>query len=353
MSTLTELILGGGPAAMSISARRLEAGAKVHLVAEWLPNGTHLDYAKAPAYTNAAGIQQPFGGGDPADPRLRLYMESHPVMMERTTDTRWRAIRRCELRTLIDPSSRLPPWANLVEDYRREGDQEIYQTAAFDPAGLVRCEFESLQRRYGELFTFECRSLTAEERSAVCEQRSVSGYARTHACIGLSGFSEVINDGTDFPILGVLIHLKGDGKTICWMDESRPAGMSGGLEEPDCLYVIRRPEYLGDGICSEEGRVVLGGTIKPHVAFLSPEHLGSVVNSIFAGCEARFGETFDRRDILQITSGQRPGNENGFEVFVSPDGTFSRIRGQAGMGLVTAYGCGMEVNRLITKRGAA
>ena len=107
-------------------------------MANYLPTGVKTERATVPTYLKAAGIQQPFGGKDPNDPLLKMYMASHPEMMRLAGNPGCLAVQNCELRTLIDPTAPTPDWASLVVTYRHEADTEIYTTAAFDPWGLMR-----------------------------------------------------------------------------------------------------------------------------------------------------------------------------------------------------------------------
>jgi hypothetical protein len=303
--------------------------------------------AVKPAICHAAGIQQPFGAGSQDDPRLRLYMASHPEMMRLATDPDCTAVWTVELRTVIDPDSALPDWRSIVSGYRREAQLEIYTTAAFDPPGLALYLWERLLEEFRGRVTCSVRLLTDEERAAIIARRPPEGFDLVHLCIGLEGFTSVFGDGDDFPILGVLAHFPGDGKSECWMDENTPENTAHALDEPDCLYVIRRPKYLGGGRSDPLGRIVVGGTLKPGVSALDPSDLDRVVDGMLAGVARRFGESFGREEMIEVTSGKRPGHRRGIQVGVSPDRRCTWVRGQAGMGIVTAYGCAAEINRLL------
>lgn len=336
-------MFGAGPAGLSVAREELLRGSRVHLVATYLPNGDSLSGSPPPTYRFAAGIQQPFGGKDPNDPRLRMYLGSHPEMMRLARDPDCQAVRECELTTMIDPNQPLPEWASLVDGYRRFNNAEVYTTAAFDPPGLVRYWWEQLLSKFADNLTYECRAANADEHGAIRAQQPPAGFDRMHMCAGYAGFNTILHDGTDFPILGVLVHFEGDGETKCWMDEERPCGTTGRANEPDCLYVIRRPWYHGDGSFEPSGRIVLGGTIKAHVAELPEVELNQVVREIVRRCNERFGESFSYGRRLSVTQCCRPGNTNGFTLRVNADRTYSEIRGQAGMGIVTAYASGVEI----------
>lgn len=347
---MCELIFGASIAALSVARARLQAGVdKIHFVSPWLPDGRLAAGCEEfkPALVNAAGIQQPFGGGDPGDPRLRLYAESHPEMMRLAADPHCKAVERVEIKIILPPNAPLPPWQHLAENYRRENGLEMYTTAAFDPPGLVRYLWEEMHREFPGRVTSELRLPTAEECEHVRNYKPLKGYDRVHLCMGYKGFQHTFNDGTDFPILGVGVHFAGDGTSTCWMDERTPLGTSGQLDEPDILYVVRRPTYLGNGLTKPGGRIFAGGTYKPKVPGVTAEQLARIVDAIVAGTNREFGERFRKEDILDVTSGQRPGNENGFQIGCSDDGYYTWIRGQAGMGIVMAYGCGQEINRLL------
>ena len=340
---MANLIIGGGPPGLAVSEAFLKRGQKVHLIANYLPDGTKVKDAPDPAYKWAAGIQQPFGGSDPKDIRLRLYMASHPSMIARAKDPKCGAVRSCQLTTLVPANYTVPTWSTIVEDYTLEGRTETYMTAAFDPPGLMLYQWEQLLKKYEHEFSYKCRTITDEEIFLLSKKKGLPGYDRTVVCGGLEGSKSFFHDGTDYPILGVLIHFNGDGKTNCWMDEQPPFGTSGKLNEPDCLYLIRRPLYLHNGKQDPTGRIVLGGTIKHHVDRLSDEDLSAVANSILAGCRERFGETFNMQDSLHISQCRRPGNTNGFQIEFGDDGKFCCIRGPAGMGIVTAKGAADEI----------
>jgi hypothetical protein len=315
----------------------------VHLIANYLPDGKSVSSVPVPTYLRAAGIMQPFGGGDPTDPRLRLYNASYAPMMADARSPLCQAARAIELRTKIDVRSPLPVWADLVGDYRRENGCEVYTTAAFDPPGLMRFWWEDLLFRHTGRFTFECRNLCEQELKCLSEGRPPDGFSKVAVCVGYEGFRTLEPNGGEYPILGVLVHFRGDGETICWMDEGAPPGTSGQRNEPDCLYAIRRPLYLGNEKEDPAGRIVLGGTLKADVDSLPPAELETVVKAIIDGVNATFGERFTRGSVIDVTQCRRPGHRGGFQIGVNANRSYAWIRGQAGMGIVTAHGSGSEI----------
>lgn len=341
-------VFGAGPAGVNVLRGWLEANpnGSAHVVANWLPDGTHIKGAKEPTYLYAAGIQQPFGGSNPDDPRLRMYERSHPKMMAAARSPEIGAVQLVELRTLVEQNSPLPSWRGVVEGYSRSGNLETYTTASFDPAGLVLYWWEEVLQHFGGRISVECRNLSDGELSAIQHQQPPQGFDKVVMCAGYEG-SKLVFGKKAFPILGVGVHFEGTDESTCWMDESRPAGTSGQPDEPDCFYAISRPRYLGQGKRAERGQIFLGGTIKPNIEKLSDGHLDTVARAIVEGCNIRFGTNFIFGKHLKVTQCRRPGFTDGFRLYVSPDKRYGELIGQAGMGIVTASGSGDEMARLL------
>lgn len=341
---MSNLILGAGPAGLYIADMLIKRGEKVHLVGNFIPTGEKTESATFPTYWWAAGIQQPFGGGDPNDPRLGLYQASHPFMMEHAKDSSCHAVRVCKLRTIVPTGYQIPEWSTMVEDYSVNGNIEEYLTASFDPRGLMLYYWEKLVETTN--FTYEVRDFSEAEMEAVRNEVGFEDY-RIFFCGGIRGSIKTFGDGKDFPILGVLLHFKGDGSTDSWMNEQKPEGTSGLIYQPECTYLIRRPRYLGGGKFDPNGHIVMGGTLKHNQWSIEEENLNLLAQNILQLCNSQFGENFRFEDILEISQCQRPGHKDGFQLISKPEKNFFRLGGQAGMGIVTAKGSAIFFEREI------
>ena len=128
------------------------------------------------------------------------------------------------------------------------------------------------------------------------------------------------------------------------------AGRAPATPDPTYVWVagIQQP-FGGSDPDDPRGRIVLGGTLKENVEHLNETQLERMTAAILNGCASRFGQSFPRSRVIHVSQCQRPGNSNGFQVVVTQDGRFTMVRGQRGMGIVTAYGVAAEIDRRLAK----